>query len=44
MINCITKNISFQGDLKFVDLSIWEIGYKDLELADLFENIVIEQV
>lgn len=27
LINCITQNVSFDGELNYIDLRIWDIGY-----------------
>ncbi|MDY6063058.1 MAG: ATP-binding cassette domain-containing protein, partial [Erysipelotrichaceae bacterium] len=33
LINCITQNVLFDGELNYIDLSIWDIGYVPQELA-----------
>ncbi len=44
LINCITQNISFEGELNYVDLSIWDIGYVPQELAIYPELSVMDNM
>lgn len=43
-INCITKNVSFDGELNYVDLNIWDIGYVPQELAIYPELSVLDNM
>ena len=44
LINCITQNISFDGELTYIDLSIWDIGYVPQELAIYPELSVMDNM
>lgn len=44
LINCITKNLTFLGELKYYDLSIWDIGYVPQELAIYPELSVMDNM
>ena len=44
LINCITQNLSFEGELNYADLSIWDIGYVPQELAIYPELSVMDNM
>ncbi|XVG95684.1 ABC transporter ATP-binding protein [Eubacteriales bacterium KG125] len=44
LINCITQNVSFEGELNYTDLSIWDIGYVPQELAIYPELSVMDNM
>lgn len=44
LINCITQNVSFDGELNYIDLSIWDIGYVPQELAIYPELSVLDNM
>lgn len=44
LINCIIKNVSFDGELNYTDLSIWDIGYVPQELAIYPELSVMDNM
>lgn len=44
LINCITQNVSFDGELNYVDLNIWDIGYVPQELAIYPELSVMDNM
>lgn len=44
LINCITKNASFKGEIKYLDLNIWDIGYVPQELAIYPELSVLDNM
>ena len=44
LINCITQNVSFDGELNYIDLRIWDIGYVPQELAIYPELSVMDNM
>lgn len=44
LINCITQNVLFDGELNYIDLSIWDIGYVPQELAIYPELSVMDNM
>lgn len=44
LINCITQNLSFEGEINYADLSIWDIGYVPQELAIYPELSVMDNM
>lgn len=42
LINCITKNISYKGNIDYEDLSRWEIGYVPQELA-IYKELSVKE-